>query len=168
MEEDLRSSGAGLRGFKSHPRHHSGNPPKQIVNVCIEAKWTLQMARVAVPKMVINGFYSHFDNRVCSQFPSEIETTTVDHNMRGRIKTIFSQFRNKHARQLRIFENYLGFVMAVFAVVVLSLDQLALSVDICLGYWRPEDADNRLLHHCWHLLLDSHSSNCLQNHYPTC
>jgi len=23
MEEDLRSSGAGLRGFKSHPRHHS-------------------------------------------------------------------------------------------------------------------------------------------------
>jgi len=22
MEEDLRSSGAGLRGFKSHPRHH--------------------------------------------------------------------------------------------------------------------------------------------------
>jgi hypothetical protein len=48
--------------------------------------------------MVINGFYSHFDNRVCSQFPSEIETTTVDHNMRGRIKTIFSQFRNKHAR----------------------------------------------------------------------
>jgi len=24
MEEDLRSSGAGLRGFKSHPRHHYG------------------------------------------------------------------------------------------------------------------------------------------------
>ncbi len=22
MEEDLRSSGAGLRGFKSHPRYH--------------------------------------------------------------------------------------------------------------------------------------------------
>ena len=25
MEEDLRSSGAGLRGFKSHPRHHSSS-----------------------------------------------------------------------------------------------------------------------------------------------
>jgi len=26
MEEDLRSSGEGLRGFKSHPRHHSNHP----------------------------------------------------------------------------------------------------------------------------------------------
>jgi hypothetical protein len=24
MEEDLRSSGEGLRGFKSHPSHHNG------------------------------------------------------------------------------------------------------------------------------------------------
>ncbi len=31
MEEDLRSSGAGLRGFKSHPRHHySCSVPKQF------------------------------------------------------------------------------------------------------------------------------------------
>jgi len=29
MEEDLRSSGAGLRGFKSHPRHHSENTGAQ-------------------------------------------------------------------------------------------------------------------------------------------
>jgi integrase/recombinase XerD len=30
MEEDLRSSGAGLRGFKSHPRHHSSSPVPQV------------------------------------------------------------------------------------------------------------------------------------------
>jgi hypothetical protein len=30
MEEDLRSSGAGLRGFKSHPRHQYEISDKEV------------------------------------------------------------------------------------------------------------------------------------------
>jgi hypothetical protein len=33
MEEDLRSSGAGLRGFKSHPRHHLNHPAHSILSL---------------------------------------------------------------------------------------------------------------------------------------
>ena len=33
MGEDLRSSGEGLRGFKSHPRHHSRHQASLNVNI---------------------------------------------------------------------------------------------------------------------------------------
>jgi hypothetical protein len=53
---------------------------------------------MAVPKMVINGVYSLFDNWVCFQFPFINRTPMVDPNIRSTIITIFNQLRNKHAR----------------------------------------------------------------------
>ena len=35
MGEDLRSSGEGLRGFKSRPPHFSRNPPPHTIFICV-------------------------------------------------------------------------------------------------------------------------------------
>jgi hypothetical protein len=63
---------------------------------------------MSVPKMVINGFYSHFDNRVCSQFPFRNRTLIVDPGIRSAIKTIFNHYRDKAARYVLIAHEILN------------------------------------------------------------
>jgi hypothetical protein len=44
---------------------------------------------MAVPKLVVNVFYSHLDNQVYSKFPFRIKTAMVDPYMGNTIKTFF-------------------------------------------------------------------------------
>jgi hypothetical protein len=50
---------------------------------------------MAVPKLVVNVFYSHLDNQVYSKFPFRIKTAMVDPYMGNTIKTFFSPFQKQ-------------------------------------------------------------------------
>jgi hypothetical protein len=123
MEEDLRSSGAGLRGFKSHPRHHY-----------VENHWGFVLA-MNFTYFGFFHFYFLFLNNLC---PSKSQTKSNPASIRTQASaSVLATSEIKFANQL-----------SVHGETNLVFDFLNFSLQSCFQLWN-KSSENYVCYFSW-------------------